>query len=78
MNEDVCWGRMNAAEHQAVRSLMELSLLWPSSLWLFSASGTLYVMKKNSRGERVMTASGGVDQKQVMFKVPIENDGGDW
>jgi len=40
MNEDVCWGRMNAAEHQAVRSLMELSLLWPSSLWLFSASGT--------------------------------------
>lgn len=76
--DNVCWGRMNAAEQQAVENLLELAMRWPKSLWLFSAAGTLFVMKKNSQGERVMKASGGVDQKQVMFKVPIENDGGDW
>jgi len=79
MNEDnISWGRLSHVEQQAVENLLEVAMRWPKSLWLFSAAGTLFVMKKNSQGERVMKASGGVDQGQVVGKVPIENDGGDW
>lgn len=66
-------------ELKAIQKLDELANIWPKSLWLFSASGLLCVMKKDENGNRVHTASGGVDQSQSFYETSkIENDGGDW
>ena len=65
-------------EEAAVRSLKRLAKKWPKSLWLFSASGTLWVMKYKPDGERAMDGFG-VDQDYVLAKIDgIPNDGGDW
>jgi hypothetical protein len=77
-DDEIYWGRLNAAETEAVQTLQRLARRWPSSLWLFSASGTLWVMKKNSKGQRVSRDVGGYDERRVVGKFPIENDGGDW
>ena len=65
-------------EKKAIRALQVVAKQWPSSLWLFSASGTLWIMKKNSKGQRVNREFGGYDERRVVGKFPIENDGGDW
>lgn len=70
-------------EQKAINSFKRLSKNWPKSLWLFSASGTLTVMKKKD-GKRVMTTDsgnavgGGVDPDYIVDTIKIENDGGDW
>jgi len=60
--------------------LKRLENKWPKTLWLFSASGTLYVMKKDAEGEKAHHPGleGGVDQAFIAATIEIENDGGDW
>ncbi len=48
------------------------------TLWLFSGAGTLCVMKKDLRGARVMSATGGYSDAATVATVAIENDGGDF
>lgn len=76
-------------ERSALRSLRRLAKRWPKSLWLFSASGTLHVMRTGPNGKRVMRrdthlfASGEADpevtdQRASIGTIDIPNDGGDW
>jgi hypothetical protein len=67
-------------EMEAIDALKAIADKWPKSLWLYSASGTLWVMKKKRDGTRAMThgRGSGFDQKYALDCIPIENDGGDW
>lgn len=76
---------LTSEEKSAIRKLRNAAKGWPKSLWLFSAAGELYVMKKNADGKRQMEpgtggigAGGGVDPEFVIGQIEIENDGGDW
>ena len=60
-----------------IKDLQNAVINFPESLWLFSASGTLCVMKKKD-GDRVMLLDGGVDPDYIVATVDVENDGGDW
>lgn len=64
-------------EAAAIAALQMLARKWPKTLWLFSANGSLCVMKKNGAGEREET-SGVYDPDFCVGEVPIENDGGDF
>ena len=51
----------------------------PKSLWLFSASGTLCVMKSPKNGLEHGGGDGyGVNQENMIDTIDIRNDGGDW
>ena len=69
-------------EKQAVNCLKELSKKWPDTLWLYSASGSLHVMKNGPDGNRVMveqeSPGPGYDFGESLAVIDIENDGGDW
>ena len=65
-------------EKRAINTLKRLAKRWPKSLWLFSASGTLEVMRCNENGERVFNSRGCVDEKYIVTDIGIPNDGGDW
>lgn len=65
-------------EEKAIRALKRVAKKWPDTLWLFSASGSLHVMKKDEMGDCAVTERGGVDQKYSVTVIDIENDGGDW
>ena len=66
-------------EQKAINSLKRLAKKWPKSLWLFSASGILHVMRKGPCGKHVMTDwGGGVDPDYSLDSIIIDNDGGDW
>lgn len=65
-------------EESAVNALRKVAKKWPKSLWLFSASGTLCVMKYKSDRTRGITRFGGVDQDYIVDTIDIANDGGDW
>jgi len=65
-------------EAKAIRSLQRLARKWPPSLWLFSASGSLCVMKCGPDGEHLKTHLGGVDPDASLATIDISNDGGDW
>ncbi len=64
-------------EEKVIRALERLAKIWPDSLWLFSAAGTLCVMKKNKDGETAFVGTG-VDQEYLVASIDIENSGGDW
>ena len=64
-------------EEKAIRALRRLAKIWPDTLWLFSASGNLEVMKKNADYEKVH-AGDGYDPDFIVETINIENDGGDW
>lgn len=70
--------KLNNEERKAVATLQRLSKKWPKSLWLFSGSGSLCVMKKNDKGERALSDTDGMCPEHVVAKIDIENDGGDW
>ena len=79
--------KLTQDEEKAVKALKRVAKKWPKSLWLFSASGTLTVMKKNSEGKRAIVGGavgpaggvgGGVDPEYIVDSIGIENDGGDW
>ena len=68
-------------EERAIRSLKRVAKTWPKTLWLYSASGSLCVMKKNADGERAVVKDSrgdGVDQNYCVDAINIENDGGEW
>jgi len=66
-------------ETNAIAALRMLAGRWPRTMWLFSASGTLYVMRCGENGEHVMTRGGGVDPDYIVTHImDIDNDGGDW
>jgi hypothetical protein len=68
-------------EAQAVAALKRVAKRWPKTLWLFSASGTLTVMRTGPDGGHVMLPPelGGVDQNYIVTIISgISNDGGDW
>lgn len=64
-------------EEKAIRALRRLAKIWPNTLWLFSASGSLQVMKKNADGEKACVGVG-FDPDFSVETIDIENDGGDW
>lgn len=66
-------------EQRAINSLKRLAKNWPKSLWLFSGSGSLHVMRVGEEGEQVMNDQQGVDPDYVVATIDgIPNDGGDW
>lgn len=69
--------RLTPEEKRAIQALKELALDWPESLWLFSASGDLWVMRKKGK-EKAINRNGGMDQDYIVGVIDIENDGGDW
>jgi hypothetical protein len=69
---------LTSEEKKAISALKRIAKKWPDSLWLFSASGNLCVMRNDADGQNVMTPGGGVDQKYIVDKIEIPNDGGDW
>lgn len=67
-----------AEEARAIRALQRLAKRWPKSLWLFSASGSLNVMRANRDGDRAHVSGGGMDPAYSLATINIPNDGGDW
>ena len=75
--------KLTPDELKVIKALKRLSKLWPKSLWLYSASGTLTVMRKNDLGDKAMIngrglRGGGFDPDFIVCSIGIENDGGDW
>lgn len=64
-------------EDRAIKALQRLAKKWPKSLWLFSGSGTLWIMRKKN-GQRAINKEGGMDSNFIVRPIDIENDGGDW
>jgi hypothetical protein len=69
---------LTAAERKSIAALKKVAKNWPKTLWLFSGSGTLFVVKTGENGERVMTRNDGVDQDYIVDSINILNDGGDF
>lgn len=67
-----------AEEKRAIASLKRLAKKWPKSLWLFSGSGSLCVMRYRQDGERALVDDGGMDSDYALATIDIPNDGGDW
>lgn len=66
-------------EKRAISRLKSLAKVWPKSLWLFSASGTLLIMRYGENGIEVMTDSGVFDHEYALSEcIDIPNDGGDF
>ena len=66
-------------EKAAISALRRLAKKWPKTLWLFSASGTLTVMRCDENGEHAHLDSFGVDPDYIVDTIiGIDNDGGDW
>lgn len=69
---------LTAEERRAIDSLKRLAKKWPKSLWLFSASGSLEVMRCDESGDHAMDGEG-VDPRYIVASIQgIPNDGGDW
>lgn len=65
-------------EARAIRELEALAKRWPSTLWLYSVSGSLCVMRYADDGDRARLAHGCMDPESVLATINIPNDGGDW
>ena len=70
-------------EKRVIGALKRLARKWPMTLWLYSASGSLNVMRCNSEGkhavsDRGLDQHGGVDPAYSITVIDIPNDGGDW
>ena len=71
---------LNKKEKDAICMLINTAKRWPKSLWLFSASGRLHVMKCGKKGEQVQRPPPirGTDPTYDIMTIDIPNDGGDW
>jgi|GEM_PF-987622 len=66
-------------EKSAIRRLNSLAKVWPDSLWLFSANGSLCVMGKDDKNNKVFLPNDCADEEYIIEIISgIENDGGDW
>lgn len=68
-------------EQKAIAALEKVSKIWPKSLWLFSGSGTLHVMRTGPDGAHMTIPGyreGGIDPDYSITTIDIDNDGGDW
>ncbi len=65
-------------ETAAILALKKIAKRWPATLWLFSASGTLCVMRSGENGEQKVNSTGGMDSEYILDTISIPNDGGDW
>ncbi len=65
-------------EKKAIRALKRVAKIWPDSLWLFSASGNLCVMRTDEDGNSVHLPNFGIDPDFIVDQIDIKNDGGDW
>lgn len=67
-------------EKQLVRALKRLEKMWDNKThWIFSANGSLWLMRKDENGKRVVASNGGMDSRYCVQSFnKIENDGGDW
>ena len=66
------------AEAKWIADMKALARRRPKRLWLFSASGSLLVMRADEDGNHMQTADKGVDPAYVLDRINIPNDGGDW
>lgn len=78
--ENIMKFELTKKEQNAIKSLKKLAKKWPKTLWLFSASGTLCVMRTGDFGKQVFHGKGGsVDPEYIVTTISnINNDGGDW
>ena len=66
-------------EQNAINTLNRLGQRWPKSLWLFSASGSLCVMRSGVDGRPVENYNGANDTDYIVDTIQgIPNDGGDF
>jgi hypothetical protein len=65
-------------ERRSIDTMRRLARRWPRSLWLFSASGRLHVMRADEDGGHIHTPTDGVDPNYALATIDIPNDGGDW
>lgn len=64
-------------ESRTIAALHRLAKTWPRTLWLYSASGNLHVMRCGPDGGHLMDGDS-VDQRASLTTIKIPNDGGDW
>lgn len=76
MNEP--FPELTQEERRAISALKRLAKKWPRTLWLFSASGTLNVMRTGEDGGHVILATEGIDPDYSITTIDIPNSGGDW
>lgn len=65
-------------EEAAIRALQRLAKKWPQTLWLYSASGRLQVMRCDEHGDHAQVGEGVDPDYRVATIYGIPNDGGDW
>lgn len=67
-------------ELEWIEDFKKLAKRCPKKLWLFSASGTLHVMKTPNDGIEEGGGSDGygVNSENSIDRIEISNDGGDW
>lgn len=66
-------------EKQIINLLDKLDKGWNKNYELYSACGTLNLIRKNEDGEVSMTKANGVDANAIIKSWHnIDNDGGDW
>ena len=70
--------KLSKEEKATIAKLKRLEKTWPKTLWIFSASGILNIMKVGDNGEHIYTSQGGVDPEYVVGEVNVPSDGGDW
>jgi len=68
---------LTVKEDTWIKDFRKLVKRCPESLWLFSASGTLCVMKFPEDYE-INLKSGSVNQENIVATIPITNEGGGW
>jgi hypothetical protein len=70
---------LTTEEVKAISKLQNATKNFPTTLWLFVANGTIYVMKCNKDGDGLYNSGGGVDQKYIVDTITgVTADGGDW
>ena len=66
-------------EKRAISRLKSLAKVWPESLWLFSQSGSLLIMRYGEDGMEAKADSGSFDYEYALSElIDIPNDGGDF
>lgn len=76
---------LTTEEKTAIKALQRLAKKWPKSLWLYSAAGSLHVMRRREDGAPAGTTFkargsdyGGVAPEFIAATIKIANDCGDW